>query len=183
MTAKSAGKRFREFDFAGSVGTYKAVAEISSGVETFVPTADASHGLNAEPGPASIYSDAGPARWSRTVWAGSSGHCLGSAGRPDRRRRIAARADVAIVAIRRPTGTFPGAGTAFSGAGTGPAGGAADGESAVGASLTVGAAGGAAAGDPASGRAAYGQPAEAAGGLGWDPLCQVRARITWVGES
>jgi hypothetical protein len=91
---------------------------------------------------------------------------------------MAARADVAIVAIRRPTGTF-------SGAGVGPAGGAEDGESAVGASVTAGAA----AGDPALGRAAYGQPAGAAGvagaagGLGWDPLCQVRARITWVGES
>jgi len=92
---------------------------------------------------------------------------------------MAARADVAIVAIRRPTGTF-------SGAGVGPAGGAEDGESAVGASVTAGAAEGAAAGDPALGRAAYGQPAGAAGaadGLGWDPLCQVRARITWVGES
>lgn len=30
----------REFDFAGSVGTYKAVAEISSGAETFMPTED-----------------------------------------------------------------------------------------------------------------------------------------------
>jgi hypothetical protein len=29
-----------EFDFAGSVGTYKAVAEISSGAETFMPTGD-----------------------------------------------------------------------------------------------------------------------------------------------
>lgn len=94
---------------------------------------------------------------------------------------MAARADVAIVAIRRPTGTF-------SGAGAGSAGGAEDGESAVCASVTAGAA----AGDPALGRAAYGQPAcaggaadagGAAGGLGWDPLCQVRARITWVGES
>jgi hypothetical protein len=88
---------------------------------------------------------------------------------------MAARADVAIVAIRRPTGTF-------SGAGVGAAGGAEDGESAVGASVTADAA----AGDPAPGRAAYGQPAGtagAAGGLGCDPLCQVRARITWVGES
>jgi len=96
---------------------------------------------------------------------------------------MAARADVAIVAIRRPTGTF-------SGAGVGAAGGAEDGESAVGASVTSATAGAAAAaGDPAPGRAAYGQPAGvaaaagAAGGLGWDPLCQVRARITWVGES
>ena len=31
-------RTFREFDFVGSVGTYKAVAEISSGAETFVPT-------------------------------------------------------------------------------------------------------------------------------------------------
>ena len=40
-------RTFREFDFAGSVGTYRAVAEISSGVETFVPTADAAptHGV------------------------------------------------------------------------------------------------------------------------------------------
>ena len=28
----------RKHDFAGSIGTYNAVAEISSGVETFVPT-------------------------------------------------------------------------------------------------------------------------------------------------
>jgi hypothetical protein len=129
-----------------------------------------------------------PAEWSRTVWAGSPRHCLGSAGRLDRRKRIAARADVAIVTIRRPTGTF-------SGAGVGSAGGAEDGESAVGASVTADAAAGAAEGDPALGRAAYGQPAcaggaadaggtaGAAGGLGWDPLCQVRARITRVGES
>jgi hypothetical protein len=45
LTAVSAVREvlrtFREFDFAGSVGTYRAVAEISSGVETFVPTADA----------------------------------------------------------------------------------------------------------------------------------------------
>ena len=34
-------RTFREFDFAGSVGAYKAVAELSSGMETFVPTADA----------------------------------------------------------------------------------------------------------------------------------------------
>ena len=77
---------------------------------------------------------------------------------------MAARADVAIVAIRRPTGTF-------SGAGVGAAGGAEDGESAVGASVTSATAG-AAAGDSAPGRAAYGQPAGvaaaagAAGGLG-----------------
>ena len=40
-------RTFREFDFAGSVGAYRAVAEISSGVETFVPTADAAptHGV------------------------------------------------------------------------------------------------------------------------------------------
>jgi hypothetical protein len=40
-------RTFRGFDFAGSVGTYRAVAEISSGVETFVPTADAAptHGV------------------------------------------------------------------------------------------------------------------------------------------
>src|SRR5436190_15523549 len=97
---------------------------------------------------------------------------------------MAARADVAIVAIRRPTGTFSGA---FPGTGVGLAGGAEDGESAVGASVTADAAAGdPAAGDPAAGRAAYGQPAgaaEAAGGVGWDPLCQVRARNTWVGEA
>ncbi|HEY3649098.1 MAG TPA: hypothetical protein VGL33_14075 [Streptosporangiaceae bacterium] len=51
LTAASAVQEilrtFREFDFAGSVGSYKAVAEISSGVETFVPTADAvpTHGV------------------------------------------------------------------------------------------------------------------------------------------
>jgi hypothetical protein len=40
-------RTFRESGFAGSVGAYKAVAEISSGVETFVPTADAAptHGV------------------------------------------------------------------------------------------------------------------------------------------
>jgi len=40
-------RTFREFDFAGSVGAYRAVAEISSGAETFVPTADAAptHGV------------------------------------------------------------------------------------------------------------------------------------------
>jgi len=40
-------RTFRDFDFAGSVGTYKGVAEISSGTETFVPTADAvpTHGV------------------------------------------------------------------------------------------------------------------------------------------
>ena len=31
---------FREFEFAGRVGTYKAVVEISGGAETFVPTKD-----------------------------------------------------------------------------------------------------------------------------------------------
>jgi hypothetical protein len=40
-------RTFRECDFAGSVGAYRAVAEISSGMETFVPTADAAptHGV------------------------------------------------------------------------------------------------------------------------------------------
>ncbi len=40
-------RTFREFDIAGSVGAYKAVAELSSGMETFVPTADATptHGV------------------------------------------------------------------------------------------------------------------------------------------
>ena len=38
---------FSEFDFAGRVGTYKAVAEISGGAETFVPTEDSApvHGV------------------------------------------------------------------------------------------------------------------------------------------
>lgn len=38
---------FSGFDFAGSVGTYKAVAEISSGAETFTPTDDSApaHGV------------------------------------------------------------------------------------------------------------------------------------------
>src|ERR1700691_5910254 len=38
---------FREFDFAGSVGTYKTVAEISGGTETFMPTEDSApvHGV------------------------------------------------------------------------------------------------------------------------------------------
>jgi hypothetical protein len=48
-------------------------------------------------------------RMYRTAWAGSLGQRLGSSGRPGRRRRMATRADVAIVAIRRPTGTFSGA--------------------------------------------------------------------------
>jgi hypothetical protein len=33
-------RTFRDFGFAGSVGTYQAVVEISSAVETFMPTAD-----------------------------------------------------------------------------------------------------------------------------------------------
>src|SRR5438876_12194760 len=33
-------RTFRDSGFAGSVGTYKAVVEISSAVETFMPTAD-----------------------------------------------------------------------------------------------------------------------------------------------
>src|SRR5436305_9110101 len=95
-----------------------------------------------------------PAEWSRTVWAGSPRHCLRSAGRLDRRKRMAARADVAIVAIRRPTGTFSGAGAGLTGCAgpagdAGPAGGVEDGESAVGASVTADAA----AGDSALGRA------------------------------
>ena len=37
----------REFDFAGSVGTYRAVAQISGGADTFTPTADSApaHGV------------------------------------------------------------------------------------------------------------------------------------------
>jgi len=34
----------REFDFAGSVGTYRAVAQISGGADTFTPTADSAPG-------------------------------------------------------------------------------------------------------------------------------------------
>ena len=40
-------RTFRDFGFAGSVGTYQAVVEISSAVETFMPTADSvpTHGV------------------------------------------------------------------------------------------------------------------------------------------
>lgn len=40
-------RTFRDFGFAGSVGTYQAVVEISSAVETFMPTADSApaHGM------------------------------------------------------------------------------------------------------------------------------------------
>ena len=42
---------FREFEFAGRVGTYKAVVEISGGAETFVPTKDSVpvHGVAGMP--------------------------------------------------------------------------------------------------------------------------------------
>src|SRR5258707_15721153 len=38
---------FREFDFAGRVGTYRAVAQISGGADTFTPTSDSApvHGV------------------------------------------------------------------------------------------------------------------------------------------
>jgi hypothetical protein len=65
-------RTFREFDFAGSVGTYKAVAEISSGVETFVPTADAAptHGV------AGIASNVPSARLVTYIPAGTPGEEL-----------------------------------------------------------------------------------------------------------
>jgi hypothetical protein len=38
---------FREFDFAGRVGTYRVVAQISGGADTFTPTSDSApvHGV------------------------------------------------------------------------------------------------------------------------------------------
>jgi hypothetical protein len=65
-------RTFREFDFAGSVGSYKAVAEISSGVETFVPTADAvpTHGV------AGIASTVPSARLVTYIPAGTPGEEL-----------------------------------------------------------------------------------------------------------
>ena len=65
-------RTFRDFDFAGSVGTYKAVAEISSGMETFVPTADAAptHGV------ADIASTVPSARLVTYIPAGTPGEEL-----------------------------------------------------------------------------------------------------------
>ena len=65
-------RTFRESGFAGSVGAYKAVAEISSGVETFVPTADAAptHGV------ADIASTVPSARLVTYVPAGTPGEEL-----------------------------------------------------------------------------------------------------------
>jgi hypothetical protein len=65
-------RTFREFDFAGSVGAYTAVAEISSGVETFVPTADAAptHGV------AGIVSTVPSARLVTYIPAGTPGEEL-----------------------------------------------------------------------------------------------------------
>src|SRR6516165_4084241 len=128
---------------------------------------------------------------------------------------MATSADVAMVAIRRPTGIFSGAGDgAGAGAagamaagamadgaradGTAPSGSPGVGWSAVGAVAAAAADGAAADGEAADG-AACGQGAGAAGrrgGAGFGaasllaggrlecaPLCQVRARITWVGVS
>lgn len=61
-----------EVDFAGSVGTYKAVAEISSGVETFVPTADAAPAHGA----AGIASTVPSARLVTYIPAGTPGEEL-----------------------------------------------------------------------------------------------------------
>jgi hypothetical protein len=65
-------RTFRDFDFAGSVGTYKGVAEISSGMETFVPTADAvpAHGV------AGIASTVPAARLVTYIPAGTPGEEL-----------------------------------------------------------------------------------------------------------
>ena len=65
-------RTFRESGFAGSVGAYKAVAEISSGVETFVPTADAAptHGV------ADIASTVPSARLVTYIPAGTPGEEL-----------------------------------------------------------------------------------------------------------
>ena len=65
-------RTFRDFDFAGSVGTYKAVAELSSGMETFVPTADAAptHGV------AGIASTVPAARLVTYIPAGTPGEEL-----------------------------------------------------------------------------------------------------------
>ena len=65
-------RTLRDFDFAGSVGTYKGVAEISSGMETFVPTADAApaHGV------AGIASTVPAARLVTFIPAGTPGEEL-----------------------------------------------------------------------------------------------------------
>ena len=108
---------------------------------------------------------------------------------------MAASADVAMVAIRRPTGIFSAAGAgagAAAGAmadGTAPGGSGGACWSAVGISVAAAAADGAAADGAACGQAAgaadwlgeagFGAAGLLAGrGLEWDPLCQVRARIT-----
>jgi hypothetical protein len=76
LTAASAVQEilrtFREFDFAGSVGSYQAVVEISSAVETFVPTADAAptHGV------AGIASSVPSARLVTYIPAGTPGEEL-----------------------------------------------------------------------------------------------------------
>jgi hypothetical protein len=107
---------------------------------------------------------------------------------------MATSADVAMVAIRRPTGIFSGADPAAAGAtadGTAPRASTGAGWSAVGISV-AGAATDGEAGDGATcgqlagtagwrGGAGSGEAGLlAGGGLAWDPLCQVRARITWV---
>ena len=112
-----------------------------------------------------------------------------AARRPWRRRCMATSADAAMVAMRRVTGIFPGAGVSWDGAswdgpcgtgacGTGApeAGACGTGESAV---------GGSAAGDGGSGPRARSASAGLPGGSGleWSPVCQVRDRITWVGVS
>ena len=106
---------------------------------------------------------------------------------------MATSADVAMVAIRRLTGIFSRAGVAPAGVmadGTAPGVSAGADWSAVGVSVAAGAAAGGATcgqGSRAAGwRGGAGSGAAgllAGGGLAWDPLCQVRARITWVGVS
>ncbi len=89
---------------------------------------------------------------------------------------MATSADVAMVATRRPTGTFPGAGASASGAaGTGITG---TGDPAVGCSAADGAGGGGAGWRGGTRFASAGLLT--GGGLEWSPLCQVCARITWV---
>ena len=97
---------------------------------------------------------------------------------------MAASADVAMVAIRRPTGIFSAAGAgagAAAGAmadGTAPGGSGGACWSAVGISVAA-ACGQAAGAADRLGEAGFGAAGLLAGrGLEWDPLCQVRARIT-----
>ena len=95
---------------------------------------------------------------------------------------MATIADAAIVATRRPTGTFlvPGAsGAIATGAVASGAGVPGDGDSAVGGSEVNSGTGG----EGSRGRTRFTSPDLSAGGREWSPVCQVGDEITWVGAS